>query len=165
LSDIANVPPPDSADRRLTGLLVKEPRSPDEFSAYFRLRYVVLRQPWDQPPGSEQDDLDSNAFHLMIIVPDNRALAVGRLHDAGPGLAQIRYMAVRPENRRCGLGQLILRGLEDHARLRGVNEIFLNAREGAAPFYLSQGYRPLGPGPLLFNTIVHLKMVKTLVSP
>lgn len=139
-----------------------EPSTAADWAAYFDLRWRVLREPWDQPRGSERDELDTAAFHLMIPAPDGSALAVGRLHVNSPEEAQVRYMAVDPSWQNQGLGARILTGLEHHARAVSVKRIVLNARDKAQPFYERHGYRVIGPAPTLFQDIRHCKMLKEL---
>ena len=140
---------------------VNPPRLPD-WDAYFDLRWRILRQPWDQPRGSERDAIDEDGFHLMTRGTDGSTLAVGRLHSVSPEEAQVRYMAVDPAHQGSGLGRRILQGLEDRARSQGIKRIVLNARENAVGFYTRQGYEAIGPGETLFGEIRHTRMSKSL---
>src|SRR3954447_21136396 len=85
-----------------------EPAAPDDLHTYYDLRWRILRKPWDQPRGSERDDLDAESYKLMFKTADGRAVAVGRLHFNSPEEAQVRYMAVDPDWNRSGLGSRIL---------------------------------------------------------
>ncbi|WP_221030287.1 GNAT family N-acetyltransferase [Actomonas aquatica] len=138
------------------------PSSPADLAAYFDLRWRVLRQPWDQPRGSEQDDHDAIAFHLMLRDDtDGTPIAAGRLHEPEPGIGQVRYMAVADTHRGQGLGSVILRGLEAEAVRRGYRRLKLNARETAIPFYASNGFVDTGPAPTAFG-IPHRAMAKEI---
>ena len=44
-------------------LILRSPKSPDEWDAYFDLRWRFLRQPGHQPRGSERDSVDVRAKH------------------------------------------------------------------------------------------------------
>jgi predicted GNAT family N-acyltransferase len=131
-------------------------------SDYFDLRWRVLREPWNQPRGSERDNLDETAFHLVIRTREAKPVAIGRLHLNSPAEAQVRFMAVDPAWRNLGLGGRILRGLEDQARARRVTCIVLNARQDASEFYLVHGYQVEGPGETLFDKVRHVRMRKNL---
>jgi predicted GNAT family N-acyltransferase len=131
-------------------------------SDYFDLRWRVLREPWNQPRGSERDNLDATAFHLIIRTPEGKPAAIGRLHLNSPEEAQVRFMAVDPAWRNRGLGGRILRRLEDEARGRRVPSIVLNAREDASEFYLAHGYQVEGQGETLFDRVRHVRMRKNL---
>jgi predicted GNAT family N-acyltransferase len=143
-------------------MLVRAPQTDDEFARYYDLRWQVLRAPWDQPRGSERDDLDSTADHALIPDEDGTALAAGRLHLNSPQEAQIRYMAVAERARGQGLGRQIVEYLEAIARQRGASVIVLNAREDVADFYQRLGYELIGPAPTMFGAIAHVRMQKLL---
>src|SRR5206468_10265208 len=93
-------------------LILDSPRSPSEWDAYFDLRWRILRQPWHQPRGSERDEMDESAFHLLLLDRDANALACGRLHSNSFDEAQVRYMAVDDNRSGRGYGSRILQGLE-----------------------------------------------------
>ncbi len=147
----------------LSDLRLLEPGTEEELDAYYDLRWRILRQPWDQPRGSERDDLDAESYKLMLKTPGDRAVAVGRLHFNSPEQAQVRYMAVDPEWDRSGLGSRILKGLEDEARKRGARTIILNSRDKAVGFYEKHGYALSGQAAALFGgKVQHVRMSKTI---
>jgi N-acetylglutamate synthase-like GNAT family acetyltransferase len=143
-------------------MIVRPPQSHEEFAQYFDLRWRVLRAPWGQPRGSEQDELENSAEHAMIVDDAGRVLAVGRLHFNSHDEAQIRYMAVDDEARGRGLGSLIVEYFEQIARQRGANVIVLNARNEVTGFYARLGYEIVGEGPTMFDIVAHSKMSKRL---
>jgi N-acetylglutamate synthase-like GNAT family acetyltransferase len=146
---------------RQSELSAKEPATRAEWDSYFYLRWRILRKPWEQPRGSEQDALDGKSFHLMIQDAAD-AVAVGRLHLNSAEEAQVRYMAVDPAHQGSGLGRKILQGLENRAWAQGVKRIVLNSRTGAVGFYTRQGYEAIGPGETLFGEVQHTRMRKNL---
>lgn len=148
---------------RYDKLSVKEPATRAEWDSYFDLRWRILREPWNQARGSEQDALEDKGFHLMAQ-DGAGALAVGRLHLNSPEEAQVRYMAVDSGHQGSGLGRKILQGLENWARSQGIKRIVLNSRASAVGFYTRQGYEIIGPGETLFGEIQHIKMRKKLDS-
>jgi GNAT superfamily N-acetyltransferase len=145
-------------------LLLTSPHTPAEFAAYYRLRYEVLRQPWGQPPGSEQaeDDHAPTTLHTMLTDEQGQVVGVARLSPGGPEQAQVRYMAVAPAYQGRGLGRQLLGHLEAQARLRGFQECMLHARQAAVPFYEQLGYSVVAPSHTLFGTIPHFLMRKAL---
>ena len=138
------------------------PRSEAEWNDYFDLRWRVLRAPWQQPRGSEKDDIETVSQHLMIAGKDSRPLAIGRLHFNTPAEAQVRFMAVDPSAQGRGLGGRILQEFERRARAAGAKSIVLNARDDAQRFYLKHGFVVVGPAPTIFNAVRHVRMRKTL---
>ncbi|MBK1834992.1 GNAT family N-acetyltransferase [Roseibacillus ishigakijimensis] len=144
--------------------LTLRPARPGDFPALYDLRWRVLRAPWQQPRGSEQDELEEEAYHFLAE-KDAKIIAAGRLHPLPGGIWQIRYMAVAPAHAGQGLGRSILHGLEQHACQQGARRIILNARERAVPFYQKHGYQITAPGPLLWNILPHFFMEKNAPLP
>jgi len=141
---------------------IVEPSTRDKFQRYYELRWKILRAPWNQPRGSEQDELEQSSHHLMVTGDNHAVIAVGRLHFNSVRVAQIRYMAVAIDQQRKGVGTLLLNALENRAVELGATRIVLDARETALQFYRKNNYKPEGPGHVLFNTITHVCMTKSL---
>jgi predicted GNAT family N-acyltransferase len=140
------------------------PSSSTDWEKYFDLRWRVLREPWNQPRGSEKDDREEKSQHLMVVDPESRVLAVGRLHFNSSTEAQIRFMAVAPEEQGRGLGAAVLRDCERRARAAGAHSIVLNAREDVQEFYQRYGFEVIGPGPTMFKVLRHVQMRKILCA-
>ncbi len=138
------------------------PVSAEDFAAYYLFRWQMLRAPWQQPPGSEQDECDADAHHVMLKQADN-IIAVGRLHVVATDSAQIRYMAVADKFQRKGHGKSILDALETVARQMQIQSIILDARESATGFYEANGYKVIAPVHTLYNVIKHVRMEKILI--
>lgn len=137
------------------------PTTEAQWQDYYQLRYLVLRAPWQQPLGSERDDLEATSYHRMIVDPAGKVLAVGRLHLVDAATAQVRYMAVAEAARGSGLGAVILHSLEQQAVLLGAKRVILNARDTAMVFYKKSGYQLGAELPALFG-IPHWQMSKAL---
>ncbi|GIV56898.1 MAG: hypothetical protein KatS3mg040_1666 [Candidatus Kapaibacterium sp.] len=141
--------------------VIRAPSSPSEWEAYYALRYRILRQPWDQPPGSERDELEPIACHRAAIEQSTgRIVGCGRIHRRDDGTAQIRYMAVEEGYRNLGIGSLLLESLEEWAVEQGFRTIVLYARRPAVAFYERYGYRIVAPAHTLFGAIEHVLMQK-----
>ena len=139
---------------------ISQPEEKD-MDQYFELRWRVLRKPWNQPRGSEIDEMDDRAIHLAAYDGD-RIVAVARLHFNSEEEAQIRYMAVDERYRNRGIGSEMLKELERVAREKGAKYIVLEARENAVNFYLKNGYVMVKKSFLLFDSIQHYRMMKRL---
>ena len=144
------------------GYTFKSPESKREWHDYYALRWQILRAPWQQPIGSERDEFEAQAFHLMVLDKNKNVIGVGRLHRTSKTTAQIRYMAIRDELHGKGIGSQLLRKLEDQAKAWQCQEIILNARETGLGFYLNHAYTITGDAPTLFGSIAHKKMRKQL---
>ena len=143
----------------------KAPQSIEEFNKYYHLRWLILRKPWQQPLGSEQDGLEQQACHRMFVDEKNNILAVSRLHKTSHNQAQIRYMAVDPQYQGMGLGKQLMLSLEVEASQQGVTEITLNARAAAVPFYQRLGYQKLAFSHQLYGDVDHFLMKKLIPIP
>ena len=142
---------------------IVEPKSLEEMKNYFFLRYKVLREPWKQPIGSEQDSDESSSIHRMIVDSNtSKIIAVGRLHFNNNKESQIRYMAVSPEFQNQGLGTKILFELEKIAISKGANRMILQSRENAIEFYRKNGYSTICETDSSFGNIIHYRMEKNL---
>jgi ribosomal protein S18 acetylase RimI-like enzyme len=144
---------------------IQAPSTPADWAAYYALRYRVLRQPWQQPPGSERcpADEEPSTIHALLLAPaGGSALAVGMLQRTAATQGQMRFMAVAPEAAGTGLGSQIVAYLEQQARAAGVTEIVLHARETAVGFYEKHGYAVVEPSNLLFGVLPHFLMRKPL---
>ena len=141
---------------------IVEASTPDELQRYYDLRWKILRAPWKQPRGSERDELEQSSHHLMVVDDQQVVIGVGRLHFNNIREAQIRYMAVAIKQQRKGIGTLLVNVLEQRAVELGAARIVLDARESALGFYRKQGYEVAAPGHVLYKTITHINMTKSL---
>ena len=143
-------------------MIISTPITPEEFEKYFDLRWHVLREPWQQPRGSEKDELENTSHHIMICDDSNQVIGVGRLHAASDSQGQIRYMAVADSHQGTGVGSMLLNELEKIAGENKFNSILLHAREIALAFYLHHNYTQLEKSHVLYDCIQHFKMIKYL---
>lgn len=142
--------------------LIRSPANESEFKAYYALRWKILREPWNQPPGSEKDEFEQVAVHLAAWDDAGNLIGVGRLHRVSDKCGQVRYMAIDSTQRSRGIGKSVLRELELRAIESGIQEIKLYSRQDAVPFYQRNGYQILRPSHTLFGAIPHFEMWKGL---
>ena len=138
---------------------IREPRTKEEWDTYYHLRWKVLRQPWNQPLGTERDTLEDQAKHFAAF-EENELLGVGRLDYIEPTTRQIRFMAVEPSCQSKGIGASLMNTMEQDAWNSGAIEIILHARAQALGFYEKLGYVCIEPSHLLFGEIQHFLMKK-----
>lgn len=137
------------------------PQTEQEWENYFAFRWLILRKPWNQPEGSEKDEHENTAFHVMAV-SNNELIGVGRLHRINTDTGQIRYMAVSHYKQSQGVGSKILCALEEQAFKDGYTRLILNARDSALEFYQHHGYHSIGKGHTLYDQITHTQMQKAL---
>jgi len=143
-------------------MILTEPASPEDFKLYYDLRWRILRKPWNQPVGSEKDDLENESIHVMVCSEGRIPVGVGRVHFNSNDEAQIRFMAVDEDRQGKGIGSMILSYLETRIKEKGGKYIVLNARDLAIKFYEKHGYNIVKEAHNLFDVIPHYKMIKYL---
>jgi N-acetylglutamate synthase-like GNAT family acetyltransferase len=140
---------------------IKAPQTDSEWKAYYALRFNVLREPWNQPHGSEVLADEDQAIHA-IAVEEEIVLGVARMHESTTNQGQVRCVAIATTAQGKGIGKAIMAHLEDKAKAKGWSEIVLEARENAVPFYQAIGYAIVEESYLLFGEIQHYRMQKSL---
>jgi YbgC/YbaW family acyl-CoA thioester hydrolase len=113
--------------------------------------------------ADEWDADDGGALHAVLRNRLGHAVAVARLLQPAPGVAQIGRMAVRPMLRGAGWGALVLQALVQAARERGDHEVTLHAQRSAEGFYRRLGFVVRGE-PFDEVGIAHVHMVLPLQS-
>jgi GNAT superfamily N-acetyltransferase len=146
----------------MKNITIIEPTSESDYNDYYRIRYEILRKPWNQPEKSTKDDTESTSVHLLAKDESGIPVATGRMQFNSDEEAQIRSMAVIDVYQGKGIGGLLINHLEKIAREKKIRRIILDARENAVQFYLRNGYRIVEPSYLLFGEIKHFKMQKDL---
>lgn len=134
----------------------------EEIESILELRYKILREPWFQPKDSSSDGHEDTSYNAYVEDKEGNVIACGRLQCKDVNTGQIRYMAVANDQQGKGLGKIILKALELKARELGLTKIELQARENALPFYKANDYILKEKTHLLFGTIQHYLMEKTI---
>ncbi len=141
---------------------ILQPNAPEEWEAYYRLRYEILRKPWNQKENTTKDEWEDQSLHFLVMDDLNEPIATGRLQINSSTEGQIRSMAVREEYRNKGIGNLLIKTLEAECAKRGITTIVLDAREPALDFYKKNAYVVVADSYLLFGTIKHFRMTKQI---
>jgi ribosomal protein S18 acetylase RimI-like enzyme len=143
-------------------MIVRPPKTPEEFERYRDLRWRVLRAPWNQPRITEQDDLENNDFPIMVCEVDGIPIGVGRAHFIYDDKAQIRSISVEEEWKGKGIGTIVLKELEKIVTAEGAKRIIIHARNNAVEFYKKNGYKVVEESYTLFGVIPHTLMEKNI---
>jgi predicted GNAT family N-acyltransferase len=143
-------------------MIVTSPQSKQDYDKYYQLRWEILRKPWAQPKGSEVTKDEDSCIHAMVLADSGEITGVARLQFNSPQTAQVRFVAVASEAQGKGVGKLLMTYLERIAKEKGAQEVVLDARENAVPFYKKINYLIIEKTYLLFDEIQHYRMVKKL---
>lgn len=141
---------------------VLTPKEPQEFEKYYHFRWQLLREPWHKARGTEQDELELEACHRMMLNDNNDVIGVARLHFESERIGVVRYVAVSDQVQGKGVGRALMDELEAEATRRGCQKIILQAREGAVNFYKKLDYQLEKKSHLLYQQIQHFQMSKQL---
>ena len=141
-------------------MIVRPPKTPEEFQRYRDLRWKILRAPYNQPRITEKDDQGIVDFPLMVCEVDGIPIGVGRAHFISKDEAQIRSISVEPEWEGKGIGSIVLKELEKIVSEKEAKRIIIHARNNAIEFYKKNGYREVEPSYTLFDEIEHTLMEK-----
>lgn len=138
---------------------IRSPRTASEWDAYYDLRYRALREPLDQPRGSERNDGDETGIHFALY-DDGILKAIARLDQASEGVSQVRFVAVELNSQGKGYGRKIMEEVERVSRNSGNTKMILHARDYAVDFYLRLNYTVIEKSHKLYGVLQHFLMEK-----
>ena len=141
-------------------MIVRPPKTPEEYERYRDLRWRILRAPYNQPKITEQDDAGTKDYPIMVCEVDGFPIGVGRTHFLSEDEAQIRSISVEEEWKGKGIGSIVLKELEKIVTAKGAKRIIIHARNNAIEFYQKNGYKSVEPSYTLFMEIEHTLMEK-----
>jgi predicted GNAT family N-acyltransferase len=136
--------------------------SPADLDAGYALRRDVFETEQNIPRPLDRDAFDYSADHVVAYDDRGRCVGTGRVVRMDSRTAQIGRMAVAKEQRKQGVGALVLEALERMASLRGISEITVNSQLPAESFYRNRGYARAGEV-FLDQGVPHVVMRKSLV--
>jgi len=140
---------------------IRSPQTEREWEDYFDLRYRILREPLNQPRGSERNDGDATGIHFALY--DNGILkAIARLDQQETEVFQVRFVAVEKAEQGAGYGRKIMEATEEKTIELAGQKIILHARDYAVDFYLKLNYTLIEPSYKLFDVLQHFLMEKNL---
>lgn len=140
---------------------IRSPKTDAEWSAYYDLRYRVLRKPLNKPIGSEKNEGDSSGEHFALY--ENGTLqAIARLDISEPQVAQVRFVAVETSTQGKGFGKRIMQAVEEKAKNDGNTKMILHTRDYAVKFYENLNYTLIEKSYKLFDVLQHYLMEKDL---
>jgi predicted GNAT family N-acyltransferase len=142
-------------------IIVRTPSTENEWKAYYDLRYRILREPLNQPLGSERNDGDLTGIHFALY-EDNVLKAIARLDQYDDTTFQVRFVAVDSASQGSGYGRKIMEATELKAKELKGEKMILHARDYAVDFYLKQDYTLIEPSYKLFDVLQHYLMEKML---
>ncbi len=141
--------------------LVRFASTPADLDAGYKLRRDVFEVEQNIPRPLDRDPFDDQADHVVAFDGKERCVGTGRVVRADNRTAQIGRMAVAADQRKHGIGGLVLEALERMARLRGISELTVASQLPAEAFYRNRGFVRVGE-PFLDQGVPHVVMRKSL---
>ena len=114
-------------------------KNQQELEEMFYQRWLVLRSPLGMEIGSERDNHEDGALHLIAMC-DRKIIASARLRELSPKLGSISYVAVLPEFQNQGIGTKLIKKLIAKAQQKNVKTLRLMSRINAIKFYQKLGF-------------------------
>ena len=114
-------------------------KNQQELEEMFYQRWLVLRSPLGMEIGSERDNHEDGALHLIAMC-DRKIIASARLRELSPKLGSISYVAVLPEFQNQGIGTKLIKKLIAKAQQKNLKILRLMSRINAIKFYQKLGF-------------------------
>ncbi|MBE3118691.1 MAG: GNAT family N-acetyltransferase [Candidatus Atribacteria bacterium] len=144
-------------------IVIKSPKTLKDFTAYYDLRYRILRQPLDQPKGTEKDDYEPISYHIMAVDEETgEVVGVVKLFEKALGVGQLSHMAVAENRQGQGIGRLLVDAVDSKARELGFKKYGMTARENVIDFYKKCGHHVVKISYVLHDQVQLLWMEKDL---
>ena len=135
---------------------IREVNNQQELAEMFDQRWLVLRLPLGMEKGSERDNHEDTAVHLVGMC-DRKIIASARLRELSPELGSISYVAVLPEFQNQGIGTRLMEELITKAQAKNLKTLRLKSRINAIKFYQRIGFTEQD-NPFDFLGIPHIFM-------
>ncbi len=114
--------------------------SPADLDAGYKLRRDVFEIEQNIPRPLDRDAFDYSADHVVAFDGKGVCVGTGRVVRVDARTAQIGRMAVSKEQRKNGIGALVLEALERMATMRGISDLTVNSQLPAESFYKNRGF-------------------------
>lgn len=134
---------------------------PDEYQELLDIRNKVLRLPLGLDIRDDDLSGEDKYYHLAYFDELGRIIGGLQIKKINDHTYQIRQMAVLPEYQRRGIGGALIKAAEEFIKQEGGNQVLIEAREYAIPFYSKHGYEVTGDRYFKI-TLPHFKMIKKI---
>ena len=129
----------------------------------YALRRDVFETEQNIPRPLDRDPYDYSADHVVVFDEKGRCVGTGRIVRLDARTAQVGRMAVAKDQRKHGVGALVLEALERMATMRGLSDLLVASQLPAESFYANRGFARQGE-PFNDQGVPHVMMKKTLSS-
>ncbi|NET25779.1 GNAT family N-acetyltransferase [Okeania sp. SIO1I7] len=132
-----------------------------EKDAMYYQRWLVLRAPINMEIGTEKDEYEDSALHIIAICKQ-KIIGSARLREISKELGSIAYISVLPEFQCQGIGTALIKKIIEIAREKQLKHLRVMTRISASQFYRKIGFIETGE-PFKFLGIPHQFMYFNLL--
>ena len=137
-------------------------QSQNEKEEMYYQRWLVLRSPINMPRGTEKDEYDDTALHLIVVL-NHQIIGSARLRELSTNLGSISYVSVLAKFQSQGVGTALVKRLIKIAQEKHFKSLRVMTRINALRFYRRIGFLETGE-PFNFLGIPHQFMCFNLLS-
>lgn len=144
-------------------IVIKQPKTRDEFKAYYDLRYRILRKPWGQVRDTEKDDYEPISQHFMAVDEETgEIVGVVKLFEKEPEVGWFSHLAVDHAYQKKGVGRMLINAVEEQAKEMGFKRLGCMSRLNTTKYFEKYGFHVEGLPTQYFGTTQVLWMEKEL---
>ncbi|WP_313237197.1 GNAT family N-acetyltransferase [Sporosarcina ureae] len=138
-------------------------RTEADLQKTFDIRKAVFVQEQQVPEEDEFDEFDvlNEVCEHILVEQEGHAIASGRLRVVD-AVGKLERICVLASHRGVGVGKVIVEGLEDVAKDKGIASLKLHGQTHAEEFYRKLGYETTSDV-FMEDGIPHIVMEKKLV--
>ncbi|MDA1478001.1 GNAT family N-acetyltransferase [Bacillus changyiensis] len=130
----------------------------------FEIRIAVFVEEQGVPLSDELDQydtLDEQCQHILVYY-DDKPVGTGRVRWV-EDIGKLERICLLKDYRKFGLGKVIVKGLEDITRKKGLTKVKLHGQTQAQGFYKKLGYQTTSDV-FIEDGIPHVLMTKELTT-
>lgn len=140
----------------------KQITNEEELQQAFKIREEVFVKEQGVPledEFDEYDQLNGNCEHILVY-HEGEAVGTGRVRVV-EGVGKLERICILKSYRKLGIGKVIIQGLENIAKEKGLEKVKLHGQTHAEGFYQKLGYETASDE-FMEDGIPHYLMVKEL---
>jgi N-acetylglutamate synthase-like GNAT family acetyltransferase len=144
-------------------IVIKTPKTKEDFKEYYALRYRVLREPYGHPKGTEKDDYEPISQHFMAVDDQSgEVVGVVKFYEKESGVCQFSHLAILETYQEQGIGNLLVEHIENIARKDGYKILGAMSRLNTTKFFEKLGFEITGMPAHYIGTTLVIWMEKKL---
>ena len=139
-------------------LIIRPPKTKDEYNLMHDLKWRVLRESLGQPKGTGIKET-ANDYELIALV-DNKIIGTAGYKKLNDTVAMVKDLVVENAYRKRGVARNLMEALEMTAKKQGFIHLILLTRENSTTTLKKLGFTSIET--VSNNNIQYVKMIKKL---